>query len=100
MSSSQPWYVDLIRKWGFPATFAAAILYFLMAVVSAKLDTSLDLQRKHSDEMTRELSTATELLRQQVNQQWVVIGALQRTCLNTSKTDADRIACATITKPQ
>lgn len=98
--STRPWYFDAAAKFGLPAVAAGFLLWFLTFVVDKKLDaiakaqvTQQDLQVQTSEKLTSVVS----LLSQQLDQAWIQVGIIQRTCLNTSKTDADRIACAALT---
>lgn len=66
-----------------------AQLMSMNQAISAHVATSsatMDLIRKHLDD--------------EVQQRWVQIGIEQRTCLNTSKSDGDRIACAGLVRGQ
>lgn len=103
----RPWYFDATIKFGLPAVASAFLLYFLTNVVNAKLDALVLSLNMHQAEMTNGTSSIITLLTEQnrqqgqmLSQQWTQIGVLQRTCLNTSKTDADRIACAAMTSPR
>lgn len=106
--ATRPWYVDVGIKFGIPTVAAGYLMWFLTSVVSAKIDKSLEMQQTHQDVVVKQQEVITTLLsqliaqnRQALDQQWTQLGVQQRTCLNTSKTDADRIACAALTsRPQ
>ena len=105
---NRPWYVDVGLKFGIPSVAAGYLMYFLVGVVNAKMDTMLQMQEAHQNTVTAKMSEVVVLLGQQnaqakqaLDQQWTQLGVQQRTCLNTSKTDSDRIACAALTgRPQ
>lgn len=101
--SQRPWYFEAAMKFGLPAVAAGFLLWFLVVKVDAKLDGLSQQQAVHQEQMAVKLSEVVSALNKQIsrqdemlNQAWIQIGVTSRTCLNTSKTDADRIACASL----
>jgi hypothetical protein len=92
--SNQPWWVQAIALVGAPVAGLAWIIWMFFGNFNVKLD-SID-HRLSSHEMaaTATSSAFTKHLDDDVTQRWLLISTLQRICLNTSKTDNDRLACA------
>lgn len=88
----QPWYVKTLVWVGAPTAGAAYLLYFVLHVLTAKLDTM-------TGALTQNQANTAALVTQlqgERDQAWATINTLSRICINTSRTDSDRIACATI----
>lgn len=96
--SDQPWWVRSIVWVGVPSAGLAFMLWFFVGNFDRRM-------QQHQDDLAKlviEIQAQTKLDQQkmetQLNQAWVQLGVMQRICLNTSKTDADRIACASLTQ--
>ncbi len=110
--SDQPWWVKTIVWVGVPTAAMGFLLWFVVMNQGNKLD---DIVSGHSEmsraqvamtervaalvielQKQREDTSAAERARAQSS--WAQLSVQQRICLNTSKTDADRIACASLTQ--
>lgn len=91
----QPWYIKAIVWVGAPTAAAGYLLWFVLATVAGHLDAMATTLEKHQQDMTALVAH----LQQDTQQTWVQLGVMQRICLNTSRTDADRLACVSIKVP-
>ena len=86
-----PW-MKFMAIVGLPSAGLAYLIYMLVSSFGAQLssiDRRLDAHEKAS-------VAITEHLQQDADQSWVLISVIQRVCINTSKTEADRIACVSV----
>lgn len=102
--SDQPWYVRTVVYVGVPTVAMAYLLWWVLG--------SLDGRQVQHQQTTVELKASIDALSAEIrkshqedssqagaalDQAWAQLSVMQRICLNTAKTDADRIACATLT---
>jgi hypothetical protein len=90
--ADQPWYVRTVVYVGLPTVVAGYLLYFVVGQLSQRLDSLSSTLTTHQTDM-RGLMTHLE---QEAEQSWAMVGSLSRICLNTSKTDADRLSCVSV----
>lgn len=74
---------------GVPSVIAIFLVWNLTSNVNARLDG----QQAELKAMSLALSAVAKHMDSDGVQMWMLVAAAQRTCLNTSKTDLDRIAC-------
>lgn len=77
---------------GLPSAGLAYLIYALVSSFGAELasiDRRLDAHEKAS-------VAIAEHLQQDNEQSWVLIGVIERVCINTAKTESDRIACVSV----
>lgn len=103
--SDQPWWVKTIVWVGVPTAGFGVMLWFILGNFSRQIETLVQTQTQHQADMAQLVSQMKQESAQtkqqadaQLQQAWVQLGVMQRICLNTSKTDADRIACASLTQ--
>ena len=87
--ASLPAYARIVAWVGFPAAAAAYLIYVLASVQGArfeKIETLLQQEEKHSIIVEQHLATDAE-------QGWILVGLLQRTCMNVARNDDDKMAC-------
>lgn len=72
---------------GAPVAAMFFLMWFITSTVTARLDAL---------EVNSRLAAAA--MKTIEDQQWQVVSVLSRICINTSKTDQDRIACVTLSK--
>lgn len=102
--ANQPWWVNVVVKVGVPTAAFCYLLWVFTSSFATKLDAMITVQQTHQVEMANLVTqlrvtndTQVEAGRTREQQAWAQLSVLQRICLNTAKTDADRIACATLT---
>jgi len=97
--SSQPWWVQGLALVGAPVAGLAYVIWMFFGNFNAKLD-SVD-KRLGAHEMSATATGAAFIkhLDDDVQQRWLLISTMQRICLNTSKTDSDRLNCALSSPP-
>ena len=88
--SDAPWYVRAVAYIGVPSAIAVFLVYFLTNLFTT-MTTRLEAIQSHTEALGQYLKTETE-------QSWVTLSALQRICLNTSKTDSDRLSCVSLNR--
>jgi hypothetical protein len=79
---------------GVPTAAAAYLLWFVVGGLTTKLDH----QAATFDQHQKDMAALIGHLQVETEQSWVMAGTLSRICLNTAKTDADRMACVTVTR--
>ncbi len=82
-----PSYAKVVAWIGLPA----ALCIFLIWVVTGDLKAQVRQQ-------TVDIAQIKSYMAQQADVAWQLVGINSRVCLNTSKTDADRIACVSVTR--
>jgi len=92
--SDQPWWVRSLVWVGAPTAASAYLLYFVLGQITDGQKQMLATMQAHQTDM----ASLVRHLEQDSEQQWVLIGISQRTCINTSKTDADRLACVSVVR--
>ena len=98
--SGQPWWVQAIALVGAPVAGLAYVIWMFFGNYSAKLD-SIDHRLSSHESASSATSTAfIKHLDDDVQQRWLLISTMQRICLNTSKTDNDRLNCALSSPPR
>lgn len=95
-----PWWAKLSARFGIPAAIAIGLTWFLTQGVSGDLKTIRDntrdataaivAQKTSMDEQHQSIVKAIELDSQSRGE---ILRFLQRICVNTAKTDADRSNC-------
>lgn len=91
----QPWYIKAIVWVGAPTAAAGYLLWFVLTTVTGHLDAMAATLEKHQQDM----SALVVRLQEGQQQSWIMVGTMSRICLNTSKTDADRLACVSLPRP-
>lgn len=81
----QPWFIKAVVWVGVPTAAFAVLLWFVLGNMSEKLD-----------RMSNDMSEVAKHLSTETQQSWVIQGTLSRICINTARTDADRLACVSI----
>lgn len=79
----------LIAKYGPMSIIALGLVYWFTVKQDAKLD-------RIADDMSAHRQTTAELvthLQEEAQQSWQLVAISQRICLNTAKSDADRLNC-------
>lgn len=89
---NQPWYVKTFVWVGVPTAAFSVLLWFVLGTVSVELKNIETALASHQSDMQKLLVH----LEDESEQRWVQIGVTQRICINTSKTDADRLACVSV----
>lgn len=97
--SDQPWYVRAIAIIGVPSAIAVFLVYFLTNLFTA-ITTRLEAIEGAQRSSTQVSQTLLRHLEQDTEQMWQLVSINQRTCLNTAKTDGDRMACVVARRPQ
>jgi hypothetical protein len=97
--SDSPWYVRAIAFIGVPSAIAVFLVYFLTNLFTA-ITTRLEAIEVAQRSAVQVSSTLLKHLEQDTESMWQLVSINQRTCLNTAKSDADRMACVIARKPQ
>jgi len=102
--ADQPWYVRALVWVGAPVAAAGYLLWWILGTFASQQAThhvatqelqraitamTSELQRAHSEDVLQ--------ARNALDQAWSQLSVMQRICLNTAKTDNDKVACATLT---
>ncbi len=87
--ANQPWWVSAIVWVGTPTAALAFVLWWLFGTFTADL-TAL---KQTAAQNEKSLTALVEHLRQETELSWAQLSAMQRTCLNTSKTESDKMEC-------
>jgi len=95
-----PWWVQGIAWVGAPVAGFGWVLYFILGSFNVQLSAMNSSLTAHIAASSATMDLIRKHLEDEVQQRWIQIGIEQRTCLNTSKTDADRIACAGLVRGQ
>lgn len=90
--SDQPWWVKTVVWVGVPTAAFGILLWFVLRIISTQMDTVIATQSKQE----KSLAELTGHLEQETEQSWVIQGTLSRICINTARTDADRLACVSV----
>lgn len=92
--SGLPTYAKIAAWVGFPGVAAGYLIYVLTSSQAQRIQHIEDALRDH------EKTSAAVLvqLKAQTDQTWVQIAVINRICLNTAKTDADKMACVTVAR--
>lgn len=85
--SGLPVYARMVAWIGLPS----ALCIFLIWIVTGDLKAQVRQQ-------TADITVIKLYMSQQAEVAWQLVGINARVCLNTSKTDADRIACVSVSR--
>jgi uncharacterized membrane-anchored protein YhcB (DUF1043 family) len=78
-----------------PVTIILAGLLYWM---TTSLDARLDSQSQRLDQHVATTHELVEQIKESNQMNWQLLGVAQRICLNTAKTDSDRLSC--VVKPE
>lgn len=92
--ADQPKWVKTFIYVGVLPAIVGFLLYFLTAILDARLDKIDANLVAHQLDMKILLSH----LEEETEQRWVQLGISQRICLNTAKNDSDRVACVSVAR--
>lgn len=90
----QPWYVKAAVWVGVPSVAFGYLLWVFVQDVQGGMKS----MREAMDAQQKAMAGLVSHLQTESDQAWVQLGALQRICLNTSKTEQDRINCVTLSR--
>lgn len=92
--SDQPWYVKTLVWVGVPTIAFGYLLYFVLGDMSGGMkEMRAALARQQQD-----MAGLIQHLQNDTDQGWVMQSTLARICINTARTDADRIACVSVAR--
>lgn len=80
-----PQWAQIVSWIGLPA----ALCIFLVWIVTGDLKAQVKQQ-------TADIAAIKTTMARQADQAWIMLGVSQRICLNTSKTEEDKLACVSI----
>lgn len=92
--SDKPWWLEAGVKFGAPTILAGYLVWVFVSQFTAnqrQLTASFEQHQRDTADLVRHLQQESE-------QGWIVIGVLSRTCINTSRNDADRVACVSVAR--
>lgn len=92
--SDQPWYVKTLVWVGVPTVAFGYLLWFVLGDMSG----GMKAMRESMDQHQKDMASLIQHLQAETDQQWVQLGVTQRICINTARTDADRLACVSIAR--
>jgi len=91
--SALPALLVMIAKFGLPTVALAVVLWLVLVEMRGDvkgLKVGMSEQAAAMADLVKHLDTERD-------QSWIVLGVMQRICLNTAKNDADRVACVSAT---
>lgn len=95
--SDQPWWVKTIVWVGVPTAAMGYLLYFVIGSLSARLDHISSSMDRHQGDM----ASLIQHLQEDTSRGWALVSVSQRICLNTAKTEPDKLQCViSMTKGQ
>ena len=83
--------IEAAVKLGVPAVIAMGVVWWMGMMLTARIDRIVERLDQH-DKSTAELVSH---LNSDAQQAWRLVAISQRICINTSKTDQDRMSCVT-----
>ena|SRR3990167_8479132 len=83
---------SFVARVGVPSAIALGMFWWLTSDLSTRLGAI------EAALMTHKIDTASIAahMTQESEQSWVIVGTLSRICINTAKTDADRLSCVSV----
>lgn len=87
-----PWWLKAVDKYGVTAVAFGFMLYFFLYKFDSKLD-SIDASLQAHQTASMKI---VEHLTEETNQAWATLAVMQRICLNTARSQDDRVSCASV----
>jgi len=89
-----PWWVRSVVWVGVPTAAMAYLMWFVLGNFAGQMSHLSSSYDQHQ----QDTASLIQHLQQETEQAWAQLAVMQRICLNTAKTDADRLACVSIAR--